>query len=87
MIATALNRLGIIESSLSNHEGAVACYRECLSIHQRRGNRRYIANALDNLGCAMRRSGDFAGAAALSGDSLIEFRALGDDWGIANALP
>jgi predicted ATPase/class 3 adenylate cyclase/Tfp pilus assembly protein PilF len=84
--ARALKAAGVLAYQQRDYLAARRLNEECLSIGRQLGDRKGIADALNNLGLVVCDQGDFAAARALYEESLATKRELGDRPGIANSL-
>ena len=84
--AKALTAAGVLANCQGDYADARAQHEESLAIRLQFGDRRGIANSLNNLGNLARDQGDSASALSLFEESLAIQRELGDRSGIGGAL-
>jgi non-specific serine/threonine protein kinase len=82
----ALKAAGVLAYQQRDYLAARALNEECLSIARELGDRKGVADSLNNLGLVACDQGDFAAARVLYEESLAIKRELGDRPGIANSL-
>ena len=84
--AKVLHAAGVLAYQQGDYAAAKSLNEESLSIRRQLGDRKGIADSLNNLGLVVCDQGDFSAARALYEESLAIKRELKDRSGIANSL-
>ena len=84
--ARALQASSLLALRLGEFGPATAVLEEALALWRALGDRRGLANSLNNLGLIVKDQGDYARAMALHEEALALRRGLGDTQGIAYSL-
>jgi non-specific serine/threonine protein kinase len=84
--AHQLSMVGVMAYRLGDRPRAVALYEEALALQREFGDATTIAITLENLAQVVRDERRFADAAALLGECLALWRAVQNQWGVADAL-
>jgi predicted ATPase/class 3 adenylate cyclase/Tfp pilus assembly protein PilF len=84
--AKALQAAGVLAYDQGDHVASRALYEESLAIWRELGERRGIANLLNNLGNLAYRQGEFEASRSLHEESLAIRREMGEPWEIAASL-
>lgn len=86
LLAKTLHGLGTLNWSVGDLASAELYFNESLAIWRTLGDKRGIANMLNNLGITLLPQDRFEEAVGYHGESLQLYREIGDAWGIALAL-
>ncbi len=84
--AKALNAAGELARSQCEFADARNLHTQCLTLHQKLGDKRGIATSNNNLGVVAFYQGDYAGARSMYEESLSIRHELADSHGIAETL-
>jgi predicted ATPase/class 3 adenylate cyclase len=84
--AGVLHGAGRLAEDQADYPAAGALYDEALAIRRELGDRRGVAETLNNVGLLVHRRGDYETEQRLHEEALAIRRELGDTWGIAASL-